>query len=81
MSTALIVLTVLCLALGALVLIGGMVLWRTLRWETVDDDQPDGEFLPRSGSGRSRLKAWLKPKPKLLTYGRDRLGRFRRYRR
>ena len=56
-------------------------LWRALRWEVVEDDQLHYQISRGRLSGLVWLKAWLKPKPRLLTYGRDRLGRFRRYRR
>lgn len=67
-------LTALC-AITALLWLG-----RTLRWATLDDDQLDSHTT----AGRTRfgwLSFWRKPKHSLLTYRRDRLGRFRRHRR
>jgi hypothetical protein len=80
-SATFIILVVLSGAVGVCALLALAWLWRTLRWEVVDDDALHYEVSRGRSAGRSWLKAWLKPKPRLLTYRRDRLGRFRRYRR
>lgn len=80
MSAALI-LTALCLAVGIAAFLLGLWLVRTLRWESVEDDQFEYRVPGGRSSGRGWFKALLVPKRRLLTYRRDRRGRFRRYRR
>jgi hypothetical protein len=80
-SATFIILIVLSGAVSIAALLALGWLWRTLRWEVVDDDELDYRVSQGRSSGRSWLKAWLKPKPRMLTYRRDRLGRFRRHRR
>jgi hypothetical protein len=78
---AALILTALGIAVGIAALLLGLWLLRTLKWEAIEDDQL--EF--RLPQGRSRARGWLKgllvPRHRLLTYRRDRRGRFRRYRR
>lgn len=74
------------LAMLAVVILLGIVaavvwLLRTLKWEVVDDDELQYRTARGRGSGWSWAKAWLKPGRPLLTYRRDRRGRFRRHRR
>jgi hypothetical protein len=79
--TAALILTVLCIAVGFLAIMLGLWLVRTLRWETVEDDRM--EFGP--GQGRAPGRGWFRgliaSRQRLLTYRRDRRGRFRRHRR
>ena len=67
MLTAFAILTIL-VSIAALV--GLAMLWLSASWEVLDDEQ-----IPR----KSAFRRWFGP-PR-LTYRRDRLGRFRRYRR
>jgi hypothetical protein len=71
------------IAVGAVVALTW--LGRSLRWEVVDDDRLDYEGPRRRGAPGGlrtwlRRHAWPSPRQRLLTYRRDRLGRFRRYR-
>lgn len=81
MTAVFIALTVLALIVLVCTVAALTWLFRTLKWEVIEDE----EF--QSGAAQSRawtwsgLKAWLKPKPRLLTYRRDHRGRFRRHRR
>ena len=81
MSAALIILTVLAGAIGIGALLALAWLWHALRWEVVDDDRLDYGISRGRGSGRRWFTAWHRPRAPLLTYRRDVLGRFRRYRR
>ncbi len=78
-------LSIVLTALAIVILLGivAAVVWlrRTLKWEVVDDDELQYRARRGPGSGWSWAKAWLKPGLPLLTYRRDRLGRFRRHRR
>jgi hypothetical protein len=86
MSAPLIILTGLfvTVAIGAVAALAW--LGRTLRWEVVEDDRLDYEPSVRRGPTAAfrawlRRRSWLGSKRRLLTYRRDELGRFRRYRR
>jgi hypothetical protein len=76
-----IILAVLSSTIGIGALLTLAWLSRALKWEVVDDDELHYRLSRDRFSGRAWLKRWLKPKPRLLTYKRDHLGRFRRYRR
>lgn len=79
-SITLAVLSLLGAAVGLGCLVAAVRLWRALKWEVVDDDQLHDRIAAGRSPGGNRLKAWLKPRTRLLTYRRDRRGRFRRYR-
>jgi hypothetical protein len=74
------ILTVLCVAAGAGALLLGARLLRSIEWEVIDDDELH-ERISAGGRAAGWLRRWTKPRPRMLTYRRDRLGRFRRYRR
>jgi hypothetical protein len=79
--SATLILTGLCIAVGVGALIFGLWLLRTLKWEAVEDDQLEFR-MPRGGApGRGWFKGLIASRQRLLTYRRDRRGRFRRYRR
>jgi hypothetical protein len=82
-SAIAIILTVLFAAIGLAALVGLACLWRMLDWQEVEDDRLQHEIAGarRRGRGWLDLRRWFAPQPRLLTYRRDRLGRFRRYRR
>lgn len=65
------------IGLGAL----ATLLWlgSTLQWSNLDDDRID--FSAPQGRKRFGWFGLLKPRNDLLTYRRDALGRFRKYRR
>ena len=66
---------ILALGVALTALVGLAGLWLSTSWEVVEDDQA----LERmSGKG---LRGWFSRRNRLLTYRRDHLGRFRRYRR
>lgn len=56
-------------------------LFATLKWDVLDDDQIQFGRTPVYASGWDWAKAKLKQRPRMLTYRRDNLGRFRRHRR
>ena len=62
---------------------GVFVLWIAPSWEPLDDDVVSHRLArgATSLSVRNRLELWLRRKPRQLTYGRDKRGRFRRVRR
>jgi hypothetical protein len=80
-SATVIILILLSATVGIGCLLTGIWLWRALKWEVVDDDELHERISPDGWSRRKWLGSWFKPKPPLLTYRRDRRGRFRRYRR
>lgn len=84
MSFGVIVLAVIALLVTPVV--GLAILARIFAADVVEDDQADYQVSPvRSWSRLTplwhRLQNWLDSRPKLLTYRRDNLGRFRRVRR
>ena len=81
MSATVIILILLSATVGIGCLLTGIWLWRALNWEVVDDDDLHERISPGAWSRRKWLRGLLKSKPPLLTYRRDRRGRFRRYRR
>jgi hypothetical protein len=86
MSAPLIILTGLFVAVAIAALLALAWLGRSLRWEVVEDDRLDyatarGRGVPAALRFWMRRRGWFGPKKRLLTYRRDELGRFRRYRR
>lgn len=80
MWTILITLAIVAGLLGLSAAAALLWLGRTLHWSTIDDDQLD--FSAPAGRGKfRRFTSWMKPRDHLLTYRRDRLGRFRKHRR
>ena len=80
MSAALI-LTAVSIAVAVVAVLTGLWLVRSLKWESVDDDQLEYRLSRGRSSGRGWFGGLLAPRHRLLTYRRDRRGRFRRYRR
>jgi hypothetical protein len=74
-------LTALCVVVGLIALMLGLRLLRALRWETVEDDQLEFRLGRRGAPVRGWFTGLLASRQRLLTYRRDRRGRFRRYRR
>lgn len=81
MTAVFIALTVLALVIVLCTVAAFAWLFRTLKWEVVEDEELFYRTAPSHASGWSWLRAWLKPRPRQLTYRRDRRGRFRRHRR
>jgi hypothetical protein len=67
-------LAILALLVALTALIGLAWLWLSSSWEVVEDDEVVHRIAGRS------LRRWFGRKTRLLTYRRDRQGRFRRYR-
>ena len=65
----------LALAVALVAFVGLAWMWVSTSWEVVEDDQA----IERIHGGG--LRGWFGRKSRLLTYRRDHLGRFRRYRR
>lgn len=81
MTAVFVALTVLALLIIVCTVAAFTWLFRTLKWEVVEDEEFQYSAAQSRAWGWSWLRAWLKPKPRQLTYRRDRRGRFRRHRR
>ena len=72
-------------ALGTVAVLWLSARWVASSWEVLDDDQLSEKLAPR-GAGHSatmwlRMRGWFSGGPRRLTYRRDKLGRFRKFRR
>jgi hypothetical protein len=69
--------------LAIIALAAGAWLWRSLEVEIAEDDQSSHQpcYQVRRPMARIWERILIKQRPRMLTYRRDRLGRFRRHRR
>lgn len=81
MTALFVALSVLALVVIACTVAAFAWLFRTLKWEVVEDDEFRYRAAQSRAPGWAWLSAWLTPRPRQLTYRRDHRGRFRRHRR
>ncbi len=55
---------------------GGLWMWMSRAWQVMDDDEAVHRLHREAG-----LRGWFRRAPRLLTYRRDRQGRFRQHKR
>lgn len=83
MGAAFLVVMAIPVGLAIIALAAGAWLWRSLEIEIAQDDQSSHQ--PGHQLRRPMARIWerilIKQRPRMLTYRRDRLGRFRRHRR
>ena len=68
-------------AIGAGLLLWLAWLWLARSWEVLDDDQLSEKLAgpaPHASPVWRRVQGWFTRKQRLLTYRRDKLGRFRK---
>lgn len=83
MGAAFFVLVAVPAILAIIALAAGAWLWRSLEIEIAEDDQSRHQPIYQVRRPMSRIweRILVKQRPRMLTYRRDRLGRFRRHRR